>query len=159
MGLPQPNDVTLKVGVDATLANRQLAELDSRSTVKAKVDTAAAEKKLAELEAQYAALHEKQQAVKPKWSLAGTLAEGDGTPSMSRLISLIGSLVWFGLLIARYHRTGQMPSPAELASGFAGANVPYIANQLKRVLEPLAGRGQKSAAGNPESAGGVQGGK
>lgn len=75
--------------------------------------------------------------------LARMFAEKDGTPSASRAISFIGSVVWFAILFLRFQRTGQMPTPGELLAGGFGANAAYVANQAKRILEPFGQKGGK----------------
>lgn len=65
---------------------------------------------------------------------AGMFSEADGTPSSSRFIMLVANLVWFSMIIWRFHRTGQMPSQDELLYGGLGANASYGLNQLKQIV-------------------------
>jgi len=112
--------------------------MENEIKLKVTADTAEAESKLAALAAQ------RRKAMGGRF-LPRMLAEDDGTPSTSRTITLLANLVWYGLLVARYFQTGQMPSPAEMLTGSTGASAPYIFNQAKRILEPL---GKAVQAGN-----------
>lgn len=71
------------------------------------------------------------------------LSEQDGTPSASRTISFLSSLVWLAILFLKFWRTGAVPTPGELLAGGFGANSAYLANQAKRILEPLGQKGDK----------------
>jgi len=73
--------------------------------------------------------------------VAGIFSEADGTPSASRVISFVSSMVFLVIVFVNFIRTGQMPSATELAAGGIGANAAYIANKLSALFQP-GGKGE-----------------
>jgi hypothetical protein len=86
---------------------------------------------------------------KTGWAfVAGIFSEPDGTPSASRLLSFLASVIWLTLLTLDYFHTRKLPSPGELIAGGLGANSPYLVNQARRFLEGVgAGSGPKAPEG------------
>lgn len=64
----------------------------------------------------------------------GLFSEPDGTPSSSRVITFLATLVWLVMLSVHFFKTGQLPDWMQLLAGSSGAAAPYLANQLRQFL-------------------------
>lgn len=100
-------------------------------------DTSELEKKIAGLRLQ---LSDLEGSKKKAFNVGSFLAESDGTPSASRLISFIASLMLLAIYFIRYLKTGVVPTPLEMGAGMAGANAAYAFNQARRGMESLGAR-------------------